>query len=100
MDSAQDTDQPTQGEHREDRCLRIPRGETVTHPFDLYFRRHGRWPQCRVDSGACRITVTFAPGYITITQSHPYASEIYITRSAWVELLRKVIPLTRKWKGH
>lgn len=72
----------------------------MNHPFDLYFRRHGHYPRLGIDSGACRITVTFSPGYVTITQSHPYASEVYITRSAWIQLLRKVIPLTRKWKDH
>lgn len=72
----------------------------MTHPFDLYFRKHDHYPRVGIDSGACRITVTFAPGYVTITQSHPYASEIYITRSAWIQLLRKAIPLTRKWTDH
>jgi hypothetical protein len=72
----------------------------VSHIFDRYFRKHGHYPRVVVSSGVCEITVEFAPGYISITQHSPYQGTVWITRSAWFALLRKAIPLTKKWEQH
>lgn len=72
----------------------------MSHVFQRYFDKHGHYPHVVIRSGACRITVEFAPGYVRIEQSHPYSAQIYITRSAWFELLRRVVPISRKWAKH
>jgi hypothetical protein len=59
----------------------------VSHIFQRYFNKHGHFPHVVIDSGACRITVEFNPGYVRIHQSHPYSADIYITRRAWFQLL-------------
>src|SRR5207253_5863480 len=50
--------------------------------------------------GAQRLTVEFAPGYVRIATSHPFSGTVYITRSAWFTLLKRVVPLSRKWTRH
>lgn len=72
----------------------------VSHIFDRYFRKHGHFPRVEVVSGVQKITVEFSPGYVSIRSSHPYAAEVYITRTAFLRLLRKLLPLARLSMKH
>lgn len=76
------------------------RASTSLHPFARYFRKHNHYPQIRVHSGVQRLTIEFAPGYVRIATSHPFAGEIYVTRSAFFVLLQRSIPLARRWAKH
>jgi len=69
------------------------------HPFDRYFHKHHHYPRLRIVSGSQVVTVQFAPGYVSIS-TYPRGGTVYITRSAWFKLLRRAVPLTRKWKPH
>src|ERR1700704_3597835 len=72
----------------------------MTHPFERYFAKHSHYPHLRIDNGVQRLTIEFAPGYVRIATSPPFAGEVYITRSAWLSLLKRAIPLTRQWRAH
>jgi hypothetical protein len=72
----------------------------VTHPFDAYNAKHRRQPTVRLDNGVQRLTVTFHRGYVHIKTSSPFAGEVYITRSTFLALLRKVVPIARVWVKH
>src|SRR5215831_5823418 len=70
------------------------------HPFDHYYHKHGRYPQLRMANGVQRLTIEFTPGYVRIKTTSPYSGEVYITRSAFLHLLRKSVPIARKWVRH
>lgn len=70
------------------------------HKFDKYFAKHGHYPRFKLDSGVQRLTVEFAPGYVRIASSSPFGGEVYITRSAFLQLLRRAVPLARQWHQH
>lgn len=70
------------------------------HIFERYTIRHGHGPQIRLANGVQRLTIEFQPGYVRIATSSPYSGEVYITRSAWFHLLRRAVPLTRRWEKH
>jgi hypothetical protein len=72
----------------------------MDHIFQRYFAKHGHYPRVVVDSGAQRLTVELSPGYLSIKTSSPYQGQVYITRSAFLSLLRKIIPLARRWEYH
>jgi len=69
----------------------------MTHISQRYFDRHGHFPSVVVASGVQRITVEFAPGYVSIRTSSPHQAQVYITRSAFRHLLKKMIPLAKTW---
>src|SRR5215471_4568824 len=70
------------------------------HPFDVYFRTHNHYPQLRIANGVQQLTVEFAPGYVRLQTSSPFGGEIYITRSAFLRLLRRSVPIARRWSRH
>jgi hypothetical protein len=69
----------------------------MTHISDRYFRKHGHYPRVQVVSGIQTVTVEFCRGYVSIKTSSPYQAEIHITRRAYLQLLRKMIPLAKVW---
>jgi hypothetical protein len=69
----------------------------MSHPCDRYFTKHGHYPRVQVLSGIQRITAEFAPGYVSISTSSPYQAKVYITRSAFRTLLKKMVPLAKTW---
>jgi hypothetical protein len=69
----------------------------MAHPCDRYFAKHQHYPRIRKRNGASKLTVEFAPGYVRITNGPPYSGTVYITRSAWMEVLKAIIPLTKWW---
>jgi len=72
----------------------------MSHPFDRYFRRHQHYPRLIISNGVQRLTAEFSPGYVHIRTSPPYSGSVYLTRTAWIQLLQRSIPLTRKWEAH
>ena len=72
----------------------------MTHPFDVYYSRHRHYPRVRMRSGVQEITVTFHPGYMHVKSSAPYSGEVYLTRSAAITFLRKVVPIAKLWKAN
>lgn len=70
------------------------------HPFHRYFAKHGHYPRLRLDNGVQRLYIEFAPGYVHIKSSSPFSGEVYIVRSAWFTLLKRAVPITRKWAKH
>lgn len=69
----------------------------MTHISDHYFAKHGHYPRVVVDNGIQRLTVEFAPGYVSISSGHPYAQTVYVTRSSFIQLLQKMVPLAKRW---
>lgn len=70
------------------------------NPFTAHFKKRGYYARVAVNSGVQRITVEFAPGYISIYSSSPYQTRLYITRSAALELFKKTIPILRVMAKH
>jgi hypothetical protein len=72
----------------------------MTHPFDTYTRKHAHGPRIRLNSGVQKLTIEFNRGYVRIATSPPFSGEVYVTRSAFMSLLPKVIPFVRLWQKH
>jgi len=72
----------------------------MDHPFDTYYRKHAHGPRIRIDSGVQRLTVEFSRGYVRIATSSPFSGEVYVTRSAFLALLQRVVPIARLWAKH
>ena len=72
----------------------------MTHPFDVYFRRHEHGPRIRLHSGVQQLTVEFNRGYVRIATSSPFSGEVYITRSAFLSLLPQIVPFARLMRKH
>ena len=72
----------------------------MTHPFDAYTRKHRHGPRIRIDSGVQKLTIEFHRGYVRVATSAPYGGEIYLTRTAFLALLPKVVPFARLWRKH
>ena len=70
------------------------------HPFDQYYRAHGHYPQLRIANGVQTLTVEFTPGYVRIKTSSPFGGEVHITRSTFLQLLRRSVPIARRWSKH
>lgn len=66
-----------------------------SHPFERYLTKHGHYPRLRIDNGSQGLQVTFAPGYVKI-ETFPRGGQVYITRSAFVRLIRRSVPLAKK----
>ena len=73
------------------------RGTRLRHPFDRYFRKHGHFPEVVVRSGAQRLVVSFHPGYVLIVASPPMSARVYITRTAWLKMLKASVGITKYW---
>jgi hypothetical protein len=54
----------------------------------------------RFDNGVQHLTVEFAPGYVRLKTSYPYSGEIYITRSTFLQVLRRSVPMANLWRRH
>jgi hypothetical protein len=72
----------------------------MRNALDRYVTRHGKYPQISVPNGNDgQVSLSIAPGYVAITfhssnhQVPPHT--VYITRNAWVRLIRFALPLLR-----
>jgi hypothetical protein len=72
----------------------------MDHIFQRYFAKHGHYPRVVVNNGSQRLTVELNAGYLSISTSSPYQAKVYITRSAFFALMRKLTPLARRWEPH
>lgn len=67
-----------------------------------FIRRKGRPPRIKVASGKGTVTVNFYDGYVTLISSQPgvrFHSQINLTRTAWIRLLKESVPMTRLMGG-